>query len=215
MDHAKKNSVIAQCLAISLLLLGMLSSADCETILDQWDGIKVPAAPEMKAVTLDPKKTALLLLDFNKQTCNPEQRPRCIASIPGVKKLADQARAHGLLIVYSLSSGATTTNIAPELAPTQNDPVVTSGPDKFLGTDLLNILSERKIETVIVTGTAAHGAVLYTASGAALRGMRVVVPIEGISAELPYEEQYTLWHLAHAPRISTQVTITKMELIKF
>ena len=35
-------------------------------------------------------------------------------------------------------------------------------------------------------GTSSNGAVLYTASGAALRGMNVIIPVDGISAVDPY-----------------------------
>jgi nicotinamidase-related amidase len=203
---------------ISLVIImigGIQFSSFAQTVVDEWNAVKAPQPPELKQVTLDPKTTALLLLDFNKQTCNAERRPRCIASIPLVKKLLAEARAKGSTVIYSLSPGAAPADIATELAPAQGDPVVTSGPDKFLGTDLLTILSEKKIETVIVTGTAAHGAVLYTASGAALRGMRVVLPVDGLSAESLYPEQYTVWHLLNAPRISTQTSVTKIDLITF
>jgi nicotinamidase-related amidase len=184
------------------------------TIVDEWSAVKAPLPPELKQVVVDPKTTALLLLDFNKQTCNTERRPRCIASIPVVKKLLQEARAKGITVVYSLSPGAVPADIAAEIAPAQGEPIVTSGPDKFLGTDLVKILNERKIETVIVTGTAAHGAVLYTASGAALRGMRVILPVDGISAENLYPEQYTVWHLLNAPRVSNQVIVTRTDMIK-
>ena len=48
---------------------------------------------------------------------------------------------------------------------------------------------------MIVVGTAANGAVLYTASGAALRGMNVIVPVDGMSAVDPYAEYYTVVHI--------------------
>jgi len=71
------------------------------------------------------------------------------------------------------------------------------------------------VTTVIVAGTAAHGAVLYTASGAALRGFKVIVPVDAISAEDLYPEQYTIWHLLNAPRVSGQVTITRTDMLSF
>ena len=212
-------AIMGSALGIFLLSIIILSfpcfSADAQTIVDEWTIVKAPPAPDLKAVTIDPKTTALLLLDFNKQTCNAERRPQCITSIPLVKKLLVETRAKGGAVIYSLSSGAATTDIAADLAPAPGDPVVSSGPDKFLGTDLVKILSERKIETVIVVGTPANGAVLYTASGAALRGMHVILPVDGISAEDLYPEQYTVWHLLNAPRISGQVTLTKIDLIKY
>jgi len=191
------------------------ATASSQTITDEWDAVKIPPAPAIRPISLDPKTTALLLLDFNKQTCNAERRPRCISSVPKVKQLLDRARTSGVSIIYSLSAGAAPADIALDLAPHPGEPAVTSGPDKFLGTDLEKLLKEKNIQSVIVAGTAAHGAVLYTASGAALRGMKVVIPVDGLSAETLYPEQYTVWHLSNAPRVSGQVTISSSELINF
>jgi nicotinamidase-related amidase len=186
-----------------------------QTIIEEWGSVKVPPAPPVKSVTIDPASTALLLLDFNKQVCNEQVRPRCIASIPAVKRLLDRARENKVAVVYSLTIGSSTADIAKDLAPREGDPVVTSGPDKFLGTNLEAILNDRGIKTVIVTGTAAHGAVLNTASGAAFRGMQVILPVEGMSAENTFAELYVAWHLANAPRVSAKVTITKISLIGY
>ena len=210
--HLWKTAVLASGLMMTFFLFQMPASA--QTIVDTWDAVKTPPAPELKSVILDSKATALLLLDFNKQTCNAERRPRCIASIPKVQELLEEARSKGFTIIYSLSAGATSTDIARELAPQKGEPVVTAGPDKFMGTDLEKILMDKGIKTVIVTGTAAHGAVLYTASGAAFRGMQVILPVDGMSAENTYAEQYTAWHLANAPRVSSKVILTKIDLIK-
>jgi len=189
--------------------------ASAQNIIDEWNTVKTPPAPELKSVTVDPKVTALLLLDFNKQTCNADKRPRCIASIPKVQKLLTEARAKGVYIVYSLSAGAIVADIAKELTPLGKEPVVTSGPDKFLGTDLEKILKGKGIKTVIVTGTAAHGAVLYTASAAAFRGMQVIVPVDGMSAESIYAEQYVAWNMVNAPLVSNQSVLTKIDMIKY
>lgn len=190
-------------------------SASAQNIIDDWNTVKTPPAPELKTVTIDPKVTALLLLDFNKQTCNADKRPRCIASIPKVQKLLAEARAHGVYVVYSLSAGATVADIAKELSPLGKEPVVTSGPDKFLGTDLEKILKEKGIKAVMVTGTAAHGAVLYTASGVAFRGMQVILPVDGMSADSTYAEQYVAWNMVNAPRVSNQSVLTRIDLIKY
>jgi nicotinamidase-related amidase len=198
------------------LVVGVgVNTSQAQTVMDEWSGVKTPPPPELKQVNIKPEITALLLLDFNSQTCNMKNRPRCIESIPAVKKLLADARSKGVAIIYSLSPGAEVKDIAAELAPMSGEPVVTSGPDKFLGTDLEKILKEKKVETVIVTGTAAHGAVLYTASGAAFRGMNVIVPVDGLSAEALFPELYTVWNLANAPRVSTKTVITKMGLITY
>ncbi len=185
------------------------------TIIEEWSTVKTPPPPELKPVKVDAGSTALLLLDFNKQTCNAGNRPRCIASIPKVQKLLEQARARKVFVVYSLSAGAVPADIARELAPREGDPVVTSGPDKFLGTDLEKLLKEKGIKTVVVTGTAAHGAVLCTAGEAAFRGVKVIVPVDGMSAETLYAEQYVAWHLVNAPRVSAQTTLSRTDMVGF
>ena len=100
-----------------LLLLNAPVAA--QDIIAEWNSVKTPPAPEIKDVTVDPKTTALLLLDFNKQTCNAEQRPRCIASIPKMKKLLNYARSKGVAVVYSLSAGAVPGDIAQIWPPWQ------------------------------------------------------------------------------------------------
>ena len=202
--------------AVSMLMVFAFQSAVCaQDVIDEWGSIKTPPPPELKQVKINPKTTALLLLDFNSQTCNMERRPRCVATIPAVKKLLAGARAKGVAVIYSLSPGAAAADISKELFPMPEEPVVTSGPDKFLGTELERILRAKGIETVIVAGTAAHGAVLYTASGAALRGINVIIPVDGVSAEGLYPEQYVLWNLANAPRVSTKTTITRTGMIGY
>jgi nicotinamidase-related amidase len=190
-----------------------VSAASAQTIVDEWATVKAPPAPELKPASLDPKTTALLMLDFVAPNCT--QRPRCLASIPAVKKLLGEARAKGMLIVYATGPTGKRADTVAEVAPTDSEPVVSTGVDKFVNTDLEKILKAGGTQTVIAMGTAAHGAVLYTASAASLRGMKVILPVDGMSADSPYVEQYTAWHLTNAPLVARNVTLTKIDLIKF
>jgi nicotinamidase-related amidase len=174
-------SIVVYFGGVLAVLLCMSGALFAQTIVDEWNTVKAPQAPELKKVTIDPATTALLLLDFNSQTCNAKVRPRCIGTIPAVADFLKKARGNGVKVIYSLSPGASVTDIAKELSPKAGEPVVTSGPDKFFGTDLEKIIREKGVKTVIVTGTAAHGAVLYTASGAALRGVKVLIAVDGNS----------------------------------
>jgi nicotinamidase-related amidase len=106
-------------------------------------------------------------------------------------------------------------DIIKDLALAANDPRVKSKSDKFLNTDLEKILKDKGIQTVIVTGNSANGAVLYTGTGAALRGLKVIVPVDAMSANEPFEELITVWQLAHGPGFGQLVTITKSDIIKF
>ena len=110
----------------------MIHEAWSQTIIDDWSNVKAAPPPELKAVTLDPKSTALLLLDFSKQTCGP--RPRCVATLPQVEKLATAARAKNVLVVHSLAGQATAADLL--VAPQGDEQLVKSGANKFLRTDL-------------------------------------------------------------------------------
>ena len=43
----------------------------------------------------------------------------------------------------------------------------------------------------------------------------MVLPVEGMSAETPYIEQFVAVHMSTAPLVSRNVTLTKLDLIKF
>jgi len=163
----------------------------------------------------DKATTALLMLDFNKQTCNMQRRPRCIASIPRVKSLLVAARAAGVPVAWSLGGGGKPADLPEELAPAAGESIVSSGVDKFANTELESFLKGKGVKTVIMVGAAAHGAVLYTASTAVMKGFKVIVPVDGMSADNAYAEQYTAWHFANAPLVSSGVTLTTIDGVKF
>src|SRR5438552_18887975 len=83
------------------------TQASAADIMSEWTSVKLPPAPELKPVTVDGRTTALLILDFMKEGCN--RRPRCLAIVPGMKKLHDAARANGAMLFYSLVGGTNPT----------------------------------------------------------------------------------------------------------
>jgi isochorismate hydrolase len=167
-------------ITVGIALAALTLPAQAANIVDEWPGVKAPAAPELKAVTVDPKTTALLMLDFMNQNCG--KRPRCLDTIPAMKKLLADARANKVPVIYSIIANSTPEDVIKDVAPQADEPHVLSGPDKFRNTDLEKILKDKGITTVIAVGTASNGAVLYTASGAAFRGMSVIIPVDGMSA---------------------------------
>jgi nicotinamidase-related amidase len=199
--------------ACGVLICGTAAMASAETIVDTWASANVPAAPVLKPVAVDPKTTALLMLDFVPPTCG--SRPRCVASLPAMKKLLATARSHGMLVVHSVTPTTKPEDILNDVAPHAGEPVVASSVDKFRNTELEKILKDKGVQSVIVNGTAAHGAVLYTASAAALRGMNVILPVDGVSASDTYTEQYVAWHMTNAPGVGAKTTLSKTELLKF
>ncbi len=190
--------------------------APSRTIVDDWTTIKAPPAPALQTVTVDPHTTALLVLDLVKQVCNTQFRPRCVATLPKVAALLKEARAHKMLVVYSLvMANKSSAEALPPVAALGTEPVVRSGPDKFLNTDLAKILKAHGITTIIPVGSAADGAVMYTASHAALLGYRVLLPVDGMSSHLAYTEQYVTWNMSHAPVVSPHVTLTSIDRLHF
>jgi len=198
--------------AIIFAVIGVLGAATGSTvskavasdIIDEWANVKTPAAPEIKAVTVDPKTTVLIMGDLMNQTCG--KRPRCVAALPAMKKLLGEARAAKVAVIYSLPPNTTTADFITDVAPAADEPSVQSGVDKFFKTNL---------EQTLKVGTSAEGLVTYTGGGAALRGFNVVVPVDGMASVEAFAEQYVAWHMTHAPIISPKVTLTRTSMIKF
>jgi nicotinamidase-related amidase len=203
--------------AIVGLLPTLSAGAHAQTVIEEWSTAKFPAPPALKPATIVPNETALLVMDFTKQTCTNERRPRCARSVAKVLNLVTQARGKGAFIVYSVAvPGSVPSDILPELMPAAGEPVLPPlGPDKFIASDLEKTLKDKGIKTVVTMGTQAQTSVLHTAGAAALRGFKVIVPVDGMSADDVFPELYTAWHLATAARISPQVTLTKFDLIGF
>jgi nicotinamidase-related amidase len=198
---------------VAVFLASFAVSAHAATIVDEWAGVKAPAAPELKAVTVDPKTTALLMLDFMPANCGKNER--CLATLPAMKKLLERARAAKMSVVYTVIANTTAADVLKDVAPLADEPSVRSGPDKFVNTDLEKILKDKGITTVITVGTASNGAVLFTAAGAVFRGMNVIVPVDGMSARDPYAELSTVFTFTSAPLVSAKSTLTKSDMIKF
>jgi nicotinamidase-related amidase len=203
--------------AVAVIALGA-SPVRASDIISDWATAKTPPAPELKPATVDGKTTALLILDMMKGNC--AARPRCFATVPAIKKLMDAARTADAMVFYTLVGAGSATPadmVDPGIAPREGEWVFQRGPDKFLGSGLEERLKARGIKTVIVTGTSAQGAVVGVSSGAAQRGYRVIVPVDGMSAEDAYNEQYAAWHLYKGgPAIITdKITLTRSDMIKF
>lgn len=206
------------CCVLVLALAGFgAQPAWANDITKEWDSVKPPPVPEVKPATVDPKTTALLALDFMKTNCGV--RPRCAATIPVANKLIEQARAHDMLVIYTLVGE----NPKPEgmadaiTKPRDGEWIERGGADKFINSDIEQRLKAKGVKTVIVMGTSAQGAVVGTSNGAVQRGFQAVVPVDAMSAEDPYNEQYAAWHLYKGGPVylPKNVTLTRGEMIKF
>jgi nicotinamidase-related amidase len=190
------------------LLIGVLLAAAVivpaaalgQAVTDQWNSVALPEAPAVKAVTVNPKTTALIVMDFNKQSCTSERRPRCVADLPQVQKILDEARAHGLFVIHTLVAGTTVADMLAVIAPKGTEQAYNAPPDKFLGesVDLQKALKDHGVTTLIAVGTLANGAVLYTASSAVFHGFKAIVPVDGMPGESAFAEALTAWQLRTA-----------------
>ncbi len=201
------------------IILAFAASSFATDILDDWATAKAPPPIELKPVTLDGSTTALLILDMMKMNCGA--RPRCVATVPNVKRLNDAARAAGAMVWYSFvgSDGKATPAdvIDPGFMAHDGEWVRQNGPDKFIGSNLEEKLKARGVKTVIVCGTSFQGVGIGTGGGAAQRGYKVVIPIDCLSSEDAYMEQYAAFHLFKGgPAVVTsQVTVTRSTMVKF
>lgn len=213
--RSARNAICAVAIGLSFGL--PFAGAAHADVVESWQSIPAPPPPALKPVVVtDAAHTALLLLDFDTSTCNEKERPACVASLPHVADLLHKAREANLMTVYSLTSTGTLAAVPPVIAAKGDETVVQSGVDKFFNTNLEAALKARGIQTVIVTGTVAHGAVLYTASAAALRGFKVVVPVDGMSSKEPFGELSAAWVMANAPAgVSKNITLTRSGMIQF
>ena len=206
-----------QLLACALIAGAAFCGTARADAISDWNSLSFPPAPELKPAKVEAAKTALLLLDFTNQTCTPERRPRCAAQVPGLAKLLAEARAKNMFVIYSVATaGSDRKDILAPLAAREGDPVLPPlGPDKFIASDFEKMLKDRKIDTLIVTGTAAHTSVLHTGGEAVLRGFKVIVPVDGMSSNEAFTEAYTAWHMVNAARIMNGVTLTRVNMISF
>jgi nicotinamidase-related amidase len=184
-------------------------------VIAEWSTIQMPPPPALKPVAVDPKSTALLLLDFMIENCG--QRPRCVAAVPTVKALHDRARAVSMPVEYTLPGGGKI--IDEGIAPREGEVVdqKPGGPDKFVGDDLDQRLKGHGIKTVIVCGTSAQGVGIGTGAGAAQRGYYVIYPVDCLLSESAFREAYAAWHMAGGgPPVTTKwVTVTRSDMITF
>ena len=190
------------------------TSSVAATIIELWDQVTPPPVPKLATATVKASETALLLLDIEELTCNQERRPRCVAAVPAMAAFLEKARGAHMPVFYSNTGGGSRETILPPVKPRDDEPIVKASVNKFCGTALDDYLKAKAIKTVIICGTTASGAALHTATGAAQRGYKVVLPIDCIPGSSLYEEQSTVWSLINGPGTAKVLTATTLEAIK-
>jgi len=180
--------------------------------------VALPNIPAAVAVSVDPKTTAFLVLDLNSAICQPD--PNCMAIVPGVATLLKKMRDAKVPVVYS--RGGAEATVVPALAPQADEPTISARADKFLGSDLDNVLKKAGATTLIVTGWSANGAVMYSSFHANALGYTVVVPEDLLGGDIPFQTVLARWQLLNEPGFSNAdnkpladklVTLSRTDLI--
>jgi nicotinamidase-related amidase len=162
-------------------------------------------------LSIDPKTTALLLMDFQKMVVDSYVVDK-EALLGRVKRLAVKARNSGTRVIYVvvgfqpgypevsarnpvfsslkaaglLAAGHPSAEIHPALIPQPGDAVVTKQRvSAFTGSNLDVILRSNNIDTLLLTGILTQGVVLSTLRHAADLDYRVVVVADGCSDKDP------------------------------
>ncbi|WP_448576285.1 cysteine hydrolase family protein [Thermomicrobium sp.] len=170
--------------------------------------VEVPEYTIAPEVEIDPRSTALIVVDMQNDFVRPEGKlfvPDAPATVPKIQALLAFARQHGLFTVFTQDThypgdpefpiwgehcvaGTWGWQIVDELAPREGELVLQKRRyDAFYGTPLDHELRVRKIEQLIICGTVASICVHYTAASAALRWYGVIIPVDATSALHPFD----------------------------
>ncbi|MEB3844151.1 MAG: cysteine hydrolase [Desulfurococcales archaeon] len=175
--------------------------------------VEVPEYKVVDRVSLPARETAVIVVDMQNDFVKEGGKlrvPTAQATIEPIRRLLDRARRAGVRVFYTQDThydndpeyeiwgehvkyGTWGWRIIDELAPQEGDIVLQKTRyDGFYGTPLDDLLRVYGIRNVVVVGTVANICVLHTASSAALRWYRVVVPVDGISALTEFDLHATL-----------------------
>jgi nicotinamidase-related amidase len=175
--------------------------------------VEVPAYKILPKISLPGRKTALLITDMLVDFVNPKGKlfvpdsRKTIRPIQGLIQKARKAQANIIYIqdwhrqddpefsIWGRHALQETPGIQiiSELAPSPKDFIVRKRTyDPFFGTDLDLLLRQKNIQNLIITGTVANICILHAAGSGSLRGYRVIVPIDTISALNPFDFQAAL-----------------------
>src|SRR6476646_6891915 len=184
--------------------------------------LQMPAMPEPARVTLNPKTTALLVLDYVEDICATQ--PKCKSQmLPAMTPFMERARKASLVVAY----GTRERNMAhwlPQVAPAAGDiKIVNTAQDRFYNTELDKALKAKGITTLIVVGWKISGSLTYSSVGATLRGYTVVIPVDTTAAATDYEQTIGFYqilnqgngNLTNVPLKPKAPTLTRTDMITF
>lgn len=184
--------------------------------------LQMPETPAPARVTLDPKTTALIVLDYVQDICNSQVSCKT-KMLPAMTPFMERVRKAGMTVAYGTREQNQNEWLA-EVAPKAGDIRITNtGQDRFFNTDLDKQLKAKGINTLIMVGWKISGSITYTSVGAMIRDYTVVIPMDTTSAGSDYETTIGFYNvlnsgnanLANQPMKAKSVTLTRTDLITF
>jgi len=176
--------------------------------------VEVPELQFKEIITLPKEKTALVIVDMQKDFVNEGGKLVVLAAketVNNIQKLLKTARAAEVPVAFTQDTqleGDLEFDIWPEhclmntdgwqiideLKPIKGELICQKNRyDGFYGTWLEHYLSRVwKVDNLVMVGTVANICVLHTAAAAGLRWFRVVMPANGISALTEFDQAMTL-----------------------
>ncbi len=174
--------------------------------------------PQPKAVRLDPKTTAIAVLDLNVR-CD-DSSDICSELMPGLGAFLERARGAGVPIIFTSGfalKGTPEAEIATALKRRDSEPLIHPDAfDKFQGGELQPFLAAHNTKDLIITGSSTHVCVLYTATTAArVYEYNVVIPLDGVNTREAINHDAALHQLQVIPRASSKITFSTEDTITF
>ncbi len=186
-------------------------------------------------ILFNPFKSALLVLDMQRYFLNPDSHafiPSAIAIIPKVKPLVEEFRFKNLPVIFTrhLNSNSdaglmktwwreliTEDNPESEIIPDlrYNDVKIIRKHqyDAFYQTSLEEILREKNVQQLVVTGVMTHLCVESTIRSAFIRGFKVFLPVDATATYSRMFHLSSLINLSHGFAIPV-LTKEIIELLK-
>ena len=206
----------------ALALCGGASAAPAAQAPAKMITLQMPATPDPARVTLDPKTTALIVLDYVEDICNNQVSCKT-KMLPAMTPFMERVRKAGLTVAYG-TRAPNQTKWLKEVAPAPGDIRITNtAQDRFYNTDLDKELKTKGIKTLIMVGWKISGSVTYTSVGAMAHDYTVVIPIDTTSAGSDYETTIGFYNvlnsgnanLLNQPLKPNAVTLTRTDMITF
>jgi nicotinamidase-related amidase len=162
--------------------------------------IEVPEYEIHDSLTLEPSKTALVVVDMQNDFVKEGGSlvvPDAEGTVPAIQNLLSFARNAGMKVVYiwpeHCREGSWGWEIVDELQPRDDELVIRKVRyDAFYGTHLDHFLRLWNVERLMLCGTVANICVHYTAASAALRWYDIVIPKDATSALDPFDLESSL-----------------------